>query len=104
MLDDFIPSGRGRLKGRDRGPVAQDGDPIADREDLFQLVRDVDAGDAPRLEFAEDREQQVDLVVGEGGGRGGSSRGVVAMALTLTRGTDCALARKMTSRISVVGW
>jgi hypothetical protein len=41
--------------------VLQDGDVVADAHQLFQPVRDVDDGHAPRLEVRDDAEQHIDF-------------------------------------------
>ena len=62
--------GQGRgLVGRDERAVLEDRDAIAQVEDLLQPVRDVDHGDAAGGEPADDRVEQLDLAVAEGGGR-----------------------------------
>ncbi len=49
--------------------VLEHGDAVREREDLAQAVRDVEHPDAPLLQAPHEREQQLDLVVGERGGR-----------------------------------
>jgi hypothetical protein len=49
--------------------VPHHGDAIAEPEDLFELVRDVDQRDAPRPQPVERREQVRRLPPGQGGGR-----------------------------------
>ena len=47
-------------------PVAQDGDLVGDPDDLLQLVRDQDAGDAVLLQIPDDGEQVLAVVLVEG--------------------------------------
>ena len=49
----------------DRLPVAHDGDLVGDAEQLVEPVGDVDDGDARRGQPADDREQHLDLGVGQ---------------------------------------
>ena len=49
--------------------VSQDGHVVADSQNLFESVRDIDDGDAMRLEIADDAEQDFHLRGAERGGR-----------------------------------
>ena len=49
--------------------ISQDGHVVANSQNLFEPVRDVDDGDAVRLEIADDAEQDFHLRRAEGGGR-----------------------------------
>ena len=55
--------------GGDEPAVAQHRDGVGDPEELLELVRDVDAGDAVGLQHPQDVHELVDLGLGEGGGR-----------------------------------
>ena len=67
-LDDII-EGQTRDRSRvDPLAVAQDGDLIADAEDLVHLVRDVDDPAAAILQLLNDAEEMVDLLLGQRGG------------------------------------
>ena len=64
--------GRGELGRRRRddvAAVAEDGRPVAQREDLVEPVADEEDRDAAVAQPADDREQPLDLVGGERGGR-----------------------------------
>ena len=50
-------------------PVAQHGDEIADADQLLQAMRDIDDGDAARLQIADDAKQHFDFGRAQGGGR-----------------------------------
>ena len=50
-------------------PVAQHGDEVADADQLLQAMRDVDDGDAARLEVGDDTEEDFDLGGAQGRGR-----------------------------------
>ncbi len=58
----------GRL-GRDLLAVLEDGDRVAEVEDLLEPVGDVEDGDAALGEAADDGVEELDLVVGQRGGR-----------------------------------
>ncbi len=51
----------------DQRPVAQDGHPVGQPEDLLHAVGHVDDGEALRAQSADQREQGLHLVFGEGG-------------------------------------
>ena len=53
----------------DEAPIAQHGDPVADRIDLVEEVGDEDDADAAALEIPQDLEKRLDLVRVEAGGR-----------------------------------
>ena len=53
----------------DEAPVAQHGDPVADRIDLIEEMGDEDDADAAALEIPQDLEKRLDLVRVEAGGR-----------------------------------
>src|SRR5688500_3140941 len=53
----------------DRRAVSQDGDGVGDLQDLVQLVRDEDRGNAVRPELLEQRQQRVAVALVEAGGR-----------------------------------
>ena len=55
--------------GGDLAAVLEDGDRVAEVEDLLEPVGDVEDRDAARGEPPDDRVEQLDLVVGERGGR-----------------------------------
>ena len=59
----------GGAEGADLAAVAQHRDPLGDLDHLFQPVADEDDGDALRLQPADGREQELDLVAGQRGGR-----------------------------------
>ncbi len=59
----------GGAEGADLAAVAQHRDPLGDLDHLLQPVADEDDGDALRLQPADRREQQLDLVAGQRGGR-----------------------------------
>ena len=71
--DDVLDDGGQRQfrqrRGDDMPAVAQDGRPVGDAHDLVHAVRDVDDGDAFRLQPPEEREQPVDIVGGKGRAR-----------------------------------
>ena len=56
-------------KGADLAAVAQHGHPLGDLDHLLEPMADEDDGDAVRLQPANRREQQVDLVPGQRGRR-----------------------------------
>ena len=58
-----------RLVGRDERAVLEDRDAVAEVEDLLEPVRHVDDGDTAGGELADDRVEQLDLVVAQRGGR-----------------------------------
>ena len=69
MLDDLR---FGRLLGFQRNDgraVAHHGDPVADGKQLIKFMRDVDTGDSPASEIAQDIEQCQDLVLRQRGSR-----------------------------------
>src|SRR5262249_49408075 len=77
-LGDLAPDhpaddlGLRRLRGRerlDRPAIAEDRDPVRDREDLLEPVRDVDARDAALAEVTENVEEDLDLLIAQRGGR-----------------------------------
>src|SRR6185437_4917333 len=68
-FEDRVEIGVGGHEGAGIAAVAQDDDAVGDREDFLQIVRNVDDGDAFRLEPPDDREQQLHLGLGQGGGR-----------------------------------
>ena len=53
----------------DRRPIAQHGNAVADRKDLIEFMRDVDAGDSATPQIAQDIEQDEDFVFGQRGSR-----------------------------------
>ena len=59
----------GGVHGGDPPAVLEHGDPVGEVEDLGEPVRDVQEADAALLEPAHERVEQLDLVVGERGGR-----------------------------------
>ena len=65
----FVGVELGGRAARHECAVLQHGDGVAEVEDLLEPVRDVEDRDAARLQPAHDRVEQLDLVVGERGGR-----------------------------------
>ena len=65
QLDDGLRRQLRRRTATGVAAVAQDDDAIGDRFDLFDEVRDVDDGEALRLETADQREEPLDVGVGE---------------------------------------
>ena len=59
----------GAFAGLDGLPIAEDGDAIGNREDLFETMRDIDDAAAVRLEQPDDREQSLDFAFGQRGRR-----------------------------------
>ena len=68
VADDLGFARLRRRRGEDGRAVAEDGDAVGEGEDFVQLVGDVDARDALRAQVAEDREEDLHLVLGERGG------------------------------------
>ena len=64
-LDERIGVGLGRRHRPDRAAVTQDRDALGDGEDLLELVRDVDDGDALISQAADDPEEPLDLAIAE---------------------------------------
>ena len=54
-----------RRAHRDEPAVAQDGHPVGEAQDLAQAVADVDDGHALVAQAADEREQALDLLVGQ---------------------------------------
>lgn len=67
-LDEFVLGGR-RGDLVDAAAVAEDGDAVAECGDLLQVVGDEDDPDAVLAQLADDREELLDLLGGEHGGR-----------------------------------
>ena len=64
-MHELVDRSVGRRQRRDVSPVAQHGDAIANRRDFLEPVRDVDDGDAGRLERPDAIEEPLDLPVGQ---------------------------------------
>jgi hypothetical protein len=67
-LHDGVAGEGGELGGFDVAAVAEDGDAVAEFEDLLHAVRDVEDGAPARAELADDREEPAHLAVGEAAG------------------------------------
>ncbi len=67
--DDVIFAHARRRTGGNVLTVADDADGVGDRLHLIQLVRNVDTGDAVFTQIADDTEQHLRLLLGQGGGR-----------------------------------
>src|ERR1044071_3663160 len=65
LLDRFDLGCSPCLERADRRAVSQHGDPIADRKDFIEFVRDVDAGDASITKIPQDIQQDQDFVLGK---------------------------------------
>jgi len=68
LLDDAVGRGVDGLLCANVFAIAQDCDGVAQAEDFFHAVRDVDDGDAALLELREKMEEMLTLVRGEGAG------------------------------------
>ena len=69
QLGEAVIVDLGGREGADLAAVAQHRDPLGDLDHLIQPVADEDDGDALRLQPADRREQEVDLVPGQRRGR-----------------------------------
>ena len=67
--DEVAHVGLRHRPGGDVAAVAEDGDAVAEAEDLLHAVRDVDDAEALRTEAADHLEEEVGLALGERGGR-----------------------------------
>ncbi len=66
VAHDLVLGQAGRLAHHDQPTVAQDGHAVREPQDLVQAMAYVDDGHALRAQAAHEREEALDLLVGEG--------------------------------------